>query len=433
MGKVICEICGTSYSETAAQCPICGSANNADMQVIFHEDPAKETVSTSGYTYVKGGRFSNANVRKRMKSTQNEEARQSYAAPRREPGRVQREEPQNRSVRVQREQKPAAPQKRKGANRGLILTVLVLLLLVVAAAVYIALRFFLPVTTEINPAGASNPISGESLGNVLEAGDIPCLSITVDQPMIELNEVGQTYEINVIREPLNTTDTVKYSSSDPRVAEVNEAGIVTAVSSGRSILTITCGDVSVQCAVTCIITETSTGSEVEFTLNRDDITFNAAGETWRLYDGNIGLTLITWTTDNDKVATVNNGVVTAVGPGITTIYAQYKDKEVRCIIRCQFEAEDPTESDQNTDAPVDTNCSIQTEWGSKITDVTMRVDEKLNIYLVDSSGNRVQATWSATGDCLELGENYMKALHTGTVTLTATYGGKVFECLVRIV
>ena len=63
MSKIICEVCGTSYPETANQCPICGCVRPADATSV-ETDTAVET----GYTYVKGGRFSKANVRKRNRS-----------------------------------------------------------------------------------------------------------------------------------------------------------------------------------------------------------------------------------------------------------------------------------------------------------------------------------------------------------------------------
>ena len=57
MSKIICDVCGTSYPETEVQCPICGTAKT---------DAAKSTTGgETGYAYVKGGRFSHANVRKR--------------------------------------------------------------------------------------------------------------------------------------------------------------------------------------------------------------------------------------------------------------------------------------------------------------------------------------------------------------------------------
>ena len=34
MNKVICDICGTAYPETATQCPICGSAKQVDSNAV---------------------------------------------------------------------------------------------------------------------------------------------------------------------------------------------------------------------------------------------------------------------------------------------------------------------------------------------------------------------------------------------------------------
>ena len=61
MSKIICDVCGTSYPDTANQCPICGK--------LKQDNPASATdtvnAQDNGYAYVKGGRFSHANVRKR--------------------------------------------------------------------------------------------------------------------------------------------------------------------------------------------------------------------------------------------------------------------------------------------------------------------------------------------------------------------------------
>ena len=61
MSKVICDICGTSFPESATQCPICGCVRPAEVVSV----PDSDEPVTTGYTYVKGGRFSKANVRKR--------------------------------------------------------------------------------------------------------------------------------------------------------------------------------------------------------------------------------------------------------------------------------------------------------------------------------------------------------------------------------
>ena len=63
MSKIICDICGTSYADTATQCPICGCVRPAEPQPVPEEEN-----NSSAYTYVKGGRFLKSNVKKRAAS-----------------------------------------------------------------------------------------------------------------------------------------------------------------------------------------------------------------------------------------------------------------------------------------------------------------------------------------------------------------------------
>ena len=64
MSKVICDICGTAYPETATQCPICGCARDNVTQTPAADATQKtDGEAAGGYTYVKGGRFSKSNVR----------------------------------------------------------------------------------------------------------------------------------------------------------------------------------------------------------------------------------------------------------------------------------------------------------------------------------------------------------------------------------
>ena len=75
---------------------------------------------------------------------------------------------------------------------------------------------------------------------------------------------------------------------------------------------------------------------VDFRLNRSDITMLYQGEKWMLYSGDLDVTQITWTTNNQQVATIENGTVVAVGEGTTTVYGEYNGVKVSCIIRCSF-------------------------------------------------------------------------------------------------
>ena len=69
MNKIICDVCGTMYPESAAQCPICGCAKQAEVETPT-ADMIPEETETGSYTPVKGGRFSKANVRKRNKNVE---------------------------------------------------------------------------------------------------------------------------------------------------------------------------------------------------------------------------------------------------------------------------------------------------------------------------------------------------------------------------
>ena len=68
MGKIICDLCGTSYSDTVEQCPICGSARPVGKEGIPLE--GNEAMEKQ-YHHVSGGRFSKSNVRKRNKAKEN--------------------------------------------------------------------------------------------------------------------------------------------------------------------------------------------------------------------------------------------------------------------------------------------------------------------------------------------------------------------------
>ena len=122
MSKIICDVCGTSYPETAVQCPICGCVRPGEVKVIAGDTatPAEETTSST-YTHVKGGRFSKANVRKRNSRLETDEDRSV-------PATVNDNEPETEDN--------SGKGKNKG-DLGLTITVIALLLAIVAVVLYI--------------------------------------------------------------------------------------------------------------------------------------------------------------------------------------------------------------------------------------------------------------------------------------------------------
>ena len=83
MNKIICDICGTSYAESGKQCPICGSVRPGDVQRMTNEVKRDGNGST-GYTHVKGGRFSKSNVKKRNQAQNRKRTNEKGSAPKKQ-------------------------------------------------------------------------------------------------------------------------------------------------------------------------------------------------------------------------------------------------------------------------------------------------------------------------------------------------------------
>lgn len=71
-----------------------------------------------------------------------------------------------------------------------------------------------------------------------------------------------------------------------------------------------------------------------FTLKMNEVKFTTPRDTKVLYDGEVSAEEITWGSDDTSVATVENGVVTAVGPGTTEVYAEYFGMKRTCFVDC---------------------------------------------------------------------------------------------------
>ena len=326
MSKIICDICGTSYPETATQCPICGCVRPGDVQRVTNEVKTDGNVST-GYTYVKGGRFSKSNVKKRSQTGSSGSSAEKASA---------------------RQSKPNPDEK---SNRGLVITAIVLLLAIIGVVIYIAVRFFGPI---------SGPADNTSSSNTQQNADqVLCTDLVLDINTILFEQEGEGRLLQVEPKPKDTKEPITFRSENEAVATVSDAGKVTAVGEGTTKIIITCGNVTKECVVTVQLTEESssdttedsssdtteddtTGGEQndkpaeELRLNRKDITFNKMDEYWDLYSGTIAKNLITWSSDNESVVTFKDGVATAVGSGTTTVHAEYEGQKASCIIRCVF-------------------------------------------------------------------------------------------------
>lgn len=426
MSKVICDVCGTAYPETASVCPICNSARKSAEQTIAASTTGGEAESST-YNHVKGGRFSKKNVRKRSKAG-------TVAAKRHD---NDEEEP---------------------SNTGLIIVVILLLLAIVAVVIYIGVHFFGQSDNQNDPSNQNNPSSNVSTEDTRETeptkADVPCQGIQLSNKVIEFTAEGESWTLEVAVNPISCTDTVMFSSSDESVVTVAADGTITAVGGGEAIITVTCGSIVDTCTVTCSFgdatqdpTEETTGvfffefntSYTDSATGYGDTTLNGLGSTWRAYKKNLTVPLseITWTSDDPSVCTIKDGIVTVVGAGRTLIHAQCNGVTYTCIVRCVVPTTPtPTEPAGDTEATEpgeggETGETTVTYTINK-TDVTIAVNETFKLTLTDNLGFVQDVTWVADGSGVSIDGNKITGVYSGIFHVSVTIDGTTYSCIVRV-
>lgn len=369
MSKIICEICGTTYQDTAECCPICGCSSGAASDLLGDEILVEEAIEETKGKTVRGS----------------SKKKQIFDYDEVNTGRVQ----ETSEVEVEEDDYDEEEEDEESPRHNtfvvILLTVLIAALLIAAGFIFV--RYFLP-----NMGGDEETAPETTIAQVEEStGEtelrIPCDTIILNSGrQAELNQVGFSHLINVTVSPEDTTDVLSFVSADQSVATVSEDGKITAVGEGETIVTISCGDNQMYVNVVCNFTqETEPAAEetVEATAegeSTDETTEETTGEITdetaaestdeteavtetegtKEIDPSIKLKLkktdislgvyyqfrleldcdldpkdVEWSSEHPYIATVNEeGVVTAVKSGTTAIIAKYGDQEVQCIIRC---------------------------------------------------------------------------------------------------
>lgn len=232
MNKVICDICGTQYPDTAAQCPICGYAREIAGQPRSAGNPVRQVPARSGSGRSKGGRFAASNVRRR-----NQEAE---AYPTRQP-------------RQQKHSEGHYDRAQPESNGFLVVILVIVIMTLLATTAFIFFEYFLPNALSSEPAPSTESTEATPESTDPPADDsIPCEALVLTSGgTIEFTAAGEMSLLNVVIVPSDSTDELTYSSSDDSVAAVNAEGRVTAVSEGEAVITITCGKREMQCNVIC--------------------------------------------------------------------------------------------------------------------------------------------------------------------------------------
>ena len=156
-----------------------------------------------------------------------------------------------------------------------------------------------------------------------EAEIIPVASVTLNRNSLELG-LNEAFTLSATVAPENATDkAVKWTTSDSGVVRVSN-GTVTAVGEGTAKITAAAGGKSASCTVTVKNAEPEFIPVDSVTLNRESLELKV-DETFTLTaliaPSDATETEIIWNSDNTSVATVADGIVTAVGVGTANITA----------------------------------------------------------------------------------------------------------------
>lgn len=248
--------------------------------------------------------------------------------------------------------------------------------------------------------------------------NVPISAIKLNKTSATLLQ-GESLNLIATVSPGDATDkTVRWSSSNNSIATVSN-GVVTAVSKGTTTITAKAGSKTATCTIT--VTEIPVSS---ITLNKTSATL-VKGETLALSatvnPSNATDKTITWSSSNNKVATVNyNGVVTAVSKGSVTITAEAGGKTATCSI---------TVKTSSVDIPVD-NITLNETW------VTLAQGESLTLEAIVSPSDATDSTveWFSNDPRVATVNSNGKitAERLGVAVITAKAGDKTATCTVVV-
>jgi len=160
-------------------------------------------------------------------------------------------------------------------------------------------------------------------------------SVTLNREDFTLFYIGEQWTMTATVVPANTGLKVKWTSLDPKVATIDENGVVTAVGPGTTTVVAEVGGVRAECIVrvtAAAVTPDPQGNIPR--LSHTDVTLDAGtNESFRLTVEGTAETPVYYSEDYNIASVAPNGVVTAVSEGVVSIYVTVGDTVLECIVR----------------------------------------------------------------------------------------------------
>ena len=266
---------------------------------------------------------------------------------------------------------------------------------------------------------------GGKTANVTVYVDVPSsLSTTTPQIFLEPNEqataqVNANYGDNAAEKVV--TGSATWKSGDEAVATV-DGGVITAVAAGTATITATYNGKSVSMTVYVSTAKRIDASATQVSLLLKKTKSIKLMATYADNSEKDITNIASWTSSNEDVADILNGVITGYKDGTATLTATYGSKTAKITV--------------DVDATSVLNASS--------TDVFLQAGDTKSITLTaelaDSSAENPtpdvtsSATWKSSNESVATvsGNGVITAVASGTATITATYGGKSVKISVDV-
>ncbi len=262
----------------------------------------------------------------------------------------------------------------------------------------------------------------------VNAASKPLTGISLNKSSMALPEEG-TEQLTVTYTPSDTTDskTVTWTSSNSAIASVDNGGIVRGVKTGTTRITAAVGNYIASCDVTVTASTTNPISKqlTAISLNKTSATLTEGDtETLSVSFDPADTTddkTITWETADESIATVNGGMITAVGAGTTTVTAKVGNFTAICNVTVNAK----TTPNKPISAITLNKTSVALAEGDT---------EALSVSFdpADTTDDKT-ITWStADATVVTVDGGTITAVSVGTATITAKVGDFTATCNVTV-
>lgn len=226
--------------------------------------------------------------------------------------------------------------------------------------------------------------------------------------------IGQSLQLGASIIPDNTTDkSIIWVSDNASVASVSSTGEVMAIAEGTANITAECDNIK----ASCIITVKPITSD-QLVMNYSTITLKIGGTqqlTADIYPDNTTDQTIKWLSSDDKIATVSNGLVTAISAGSATISAYNGEQSVTCTVTVE---------------PIIAEQIILNE--SVIT-INVGVPVTLTAKVLPEETTDKTIVWSSlNGEIVNVSNGLVSGIAPGQTVITATCGFATASCTVIV-